>query len=81
MLLCYMVDIAVELVVVMSMRALMIDRLRLSTANYIIVASQLVKLLGVSKEHSSDQPNIYLPTIISTSVEHVDVRQVLNFSL
>ena len=37
-----MVDIPVELVVVMSMRALMVDRLRLSTAN--IVASQLVKL-------------------------------------
>ena len=35
----------VELVVVMSMRALMVDRLRLSTAYYIIVASQLVKLL------------------------------------
>ena len=34
----------VELVVVMSMRALKVDRLRLSTANYIIVASQLVKL-------------------------------------
>jgi hypothetical protein len=35
----------------------------------------------VAKEHSSDRPNIYLPTIISTSVEHVDVRQVLNLSL
>ena len=38
----------VELVVVMSMRAmraLMVDRLRLSTANINIVASQLVKLL------------------------------------
>ena len=45
MLLCDMVDVPVELVVVMSMRALMVDRLRLSTANYIIVASQLVKLL------------------------------------
>jgi len=40
-----MVDIPVELVVVMSMRTLMVDRLRLSTANYIIVASQLVKLM------------------------------------
>ena len=45
MLLGDMVDIPVELVAVMSMRALMVDRLRLSTANYIIVASQLVKLL------------------------------------
>jgi hypothetical protein len=45
MLLCNMVDIPVELVVVMSMRTLMVDRLRLSTANYIIVASQLVKLM------------------------------------
>ena len=45
MLLCNMVDIPVEVVVVMSMRALMVDRLRLSTANYIIVASQLVKLM------------------------------------
>ena len=45
MLLCDMVDIPVELVVVMSMRALMVDRLRLSTANYIIVASHPVKLL------------------------------------
>jgi len=45
MLLCDMVDVPVELVVVMSMRALMVDRLRLSTANYIIAASQLVKLM------------------------------------
>jgi hypothetical protein len=45
MLLCDMVDIPFELFVVMSMRALMVDRLRLSTANYIIVASQLVKLM------------------------------------
>jgi hypothetical protein len=45
MLLCNMVDIPFELFVVMSMRALMVDRLRLSTANYIIVASQLVKLM------------------------------------
>ena len=48
MLLCDMVvvmDVPVELVVVMSMRALMVDRLRLSTANINIVASQLVKLL------------------------------------
>ncbi len=45
MLLDDMVDIPVELVVVMSMRALMVDRLRLSTANYIIVASHPVKLL------------------------------------
>ena len=35
----------------------------------------------VVKEQSSDQLNIYLPTIISTSVEHVGARQVLNFSL
>ncbi len=35
----------VELVVVMSMSALMVDRLRLSTANTNIVASQLVKLM------------------------------------
>ena len=34
----------VELVVVMSMRALMVYRLRLSTANIYIVASQPVKL-------------------------------------
>ena len=40
-----MVDVPVELVVVMSMRALMVDRLRLSTANINIVASQLMKLL------------------------------------
>jgi hypothetical protein len=40
-----MVDVPVELVVVMSMRTLMADRLRLSTANINIVASQLVKLL------------------------------------
>ena len=40
-----MVDVPVELVVVMSMRALMFDKLRLSTANINIVASQLVKLL------------------------------------
>ena len=40
-----MVDAPVELVVVMSMRALMVDRLRLSTANINIVASQLVKLM------------------------------------
>jgi hypothetical protein len=39
-----MVDVPVELVVVMSVRALMVDRLRLSTANINIVASQLVKL-------------------------------------
>ena len=45
MLLCDMVDAPVELVVVMSMRALLVDRLRLSTANLIIVTSQLVKLL------------------------------------
>ncbi len=45
MLLCDMVDAPVELVVVMSMRALLVDRLRLSTANSIIVTSQLVKLL------------------------------------
>ena len=45
MLLCDMVDVHVELVVVMSMRALMVDRLRLSTANINIVASQLVKLM------------------------------------
>ena len=38
-----MVDVPIELVVVMSMRALMVDRLRLSNIN--IVASQLVKLL------------------------------------
>ena len=31
--------------IVMSMRALMVDRLRLLTANINIVASQLVKLL------------------------------------
>ena len=43
--LCDMVDVPVELVVVMSIRALMVDRLRLSTANVNIVASQLVKLL------------------------------------
>jgi hypothetical protein len=43
--LCGMVDVPVELVVVMSIRALMVDRLRLSTANVNIVASQLVKLL------------------------------------
>ena len=35
----------------------------------------------VTNEHSLDQPNIYLPTIISTSVEHVGARQVLNFSM
>ena len=35
----------------------------------------------VAKEHSFDQLNIYLPTIISTSVEHVGARQVLNISL
>jgi hypothetical protein len=35
----------------------------------------------VAKEQSSDQLSIYLPTIISTSVEHVGARQVLNFSL
>ena len=40
-----MVDVSVELVAVMSMRALMVDRLRLSTANINIVALQLVKLL------------------------------------
>ena len=40
-----MVDVPVELVVVMSMRALMVDRLRLSTANINIVVSQLVKLM------------------------------------
>ncbi len=40
-----MVDVPVELVVIMSMRALMVDRLRLSTANINIVASQLVKQL------------------------------------
>ena len=34
-----MVDDVMELVVVMSMRALMVDRLRLSTANINIVAS------------------------------------------
>ena len=45
MLPCDMVDVPVELVVVMSMCALMVDRLRLSTANINIVASQLVKLL------------------------------------
>ena len=45
MLLCDMVDVPVELAVVMSMRALMVDRLLLSTANINIVASQLVKLL------------------------------------
>ena len=45
MLLGDMVDIPVELVAVMSVRALMVDRLQLSTANHIIVASQLVKLL------------------------------------
>ena len=39
-----MIDVPVELVVVMSMRTLMVDRLRLSTANINIV-SQLVKLL------------------------------------
>jgi len=43
MLLCDMVDVPIELVVIMSMRALMVDRLRLSNIN--IVASQLVKLL------------------------------------
>jgi len=43
--LCEMADVPVELVIVMSMRALMVDRLRLSTANIYIVASQLVKLL------------------------------------
>ena len=42
---CDMVVVPVKLVVVMSMRALMVDRLRLSTANINIVASQLVKLL------------------------------------
>jgi len=36
-----MVDVPIELVVVMSM----VDRLRLSTANINIVASQLVKLM------------------------------------
>ena len=40
-----MVDVPVELAVVMSMRALMVDRLRLLTANIHIVASQLVKLV------------------------------------
>ena len=40
-----MVDVPVELVVVIFMRAFMFDRLRLSTANINIVASQLVKLL------------------------------------
>ena len=40
-----MVDVPVELVAVISMRALMVDKLRLSTANINIVASQLVKLL------------------------------------
>jgi hypothetical protein len=40
-----MADVPVELVIVMSMRELMVDRLRLSTANINIVASQLVKLL------------------------------------
>ena len=35
----------------------------------------------VAKEHSSDQLNIYLPTIISINVDHVGARQVLNFSL
>jgi hypothetical protein len=45
MLLYDMVDVLVELVVVMSMRALMVGRLRLSTANIYIVVSQLVKLL------------------------------------
>ena len=38
-----MAVVPVELVIVMSMRALMVDRLRLSNIN--IVASQLVKLL------------------------------------
>jgi hypothetical protein len=37
--LCDMVDVPVELVVVMSMRTLMVDKLRLSTANMNIVAS------------------------------------------
>ena len=40
-------DVPVELVVVMSMRALMVDRLRLSTANINIVASQLMKLIVI----------------------------------
>jgi hypothetical protein len=40
-----MVDVPVEVVVVMSMRALVVDRLQLSTANINIVASQLLKLL------------------------------------
>jgi hypothetical protein len=35
----------------------------------------------VAKEQSSNQLSIYLPTIISTSIEHVGARQVLNFSL
>ena len=43
--LSYMVDVPVEVVVVMSMRALVVDRLQLSTANINIVASQLLKLL------------------------------------
>jgi len=34
----------------------------------------------VAKEHSSDQLNIYLPTIISTSVERVGAVQVLNLT-
>jgi hypothetical protein len=45
MLFCDMVDVPVELVVVIFMRAFMFDRLRLSTANINIVASQLVKLM------------------------------------
>ena len=45
MLLCDKVDVLVELIIIMSMRALMVDRLRLSTANIHIVASQQVKLL------------------------------------
>jgi len=40
-----MAVVPLELVIVMSMRALMVDRLRLSTANINIMASQLVKLL------------------------------------
>jgi len=47
----------------------------------ITTTTSTVDIDHVAKEHSSDQPNIYLPTIISTSVEHVDVMQVLNFSL